>query len=145
MGLGIYMEVEKTGYNINNKIDVVGTGKKYIDYFYNCWNFNIKKLLDDNFIKEYTKFQYKNNTYSSKEFIEFLNSSQKNNILNKMVIKETQIMPSGSRRMDILVSGLIVDDNKVSSTFTQYFLITSDPKSPENWFLQNTILNEINL
>jgi hypothetical protein len=139
------MEVEKTGYNINNKIDVVGTGKKYIDYFYNCWNFNIKKLLDDNFIKEYTKFQYKNNTYSSKEFIEFLNSSQKNNILNKMVIKETQIMPSGSRRMDILVSGLIVDDNKVSSTFTQYFLITSDPKSPENWFLQNTILNEINL
>ena len=139
------MEVEKTGYNINNKIDVVGTGKKYIDYFYNCWNINIKKLLDDNFIKDYTKFQYKNNTYSSKEFIDFLISSQKNNILNKMVIKETQIMPSGSRRMDILVSGIIIDDNKVSSTFTQYFLITSEPKLPENWFLQNTILNEINL
>ena len=62
-----------------------------------------------------------------------------------MVIKETQIMPSGSRRMDILVSGLIFENNKVSSTFTQYFLITSDPKSPETWFLQNTILNEINL
>jgi len=139
------MEVEKTGYNINNKIDVVGTGKKYIDYFYNCWNINIQKLLDDNFIKDCTKFQYKNNTYTSKEFIDFLISSQKNNILNKMVIKETQIMQSGSRRMDILVSGIIIDDNKVSSTFTQYFLITSEPKSPENWFLQNTILNEINL
>ncbi len=139
------MEVEKTGYNINNKIDVVGTGKKYIDYFYNCWKLNIQKLLDDNFIKDYTKFQYKNSTYSSKDFINFLISSQKNNILNKMVIKETQIMPSGSRRMDILVSGLIIDDNNISSTFTQYFLITSEPKSPENWFLQNTILNEINL
>ena len=139
------MEVEKTGYNINNKIDVVGTGKKYIDYFYKYWNLNIQQLLDDKFINDYTKFQYKNNTYLSKDFIEFLQSSQKNNILNKMVIKETQIMPSGSRRMDILVSGLIYENNKVSSTFTQYFLITSDPKSPENWFLQNTILNEINL
>ena len=139
------MEVEKTGYNINNKIDVVGTGKKYIDYFYKYWNLNIQQLLDDKFINDYTKFQYKNNTYLSKDFIEFLQSSQKNNILNKMVIKETQIMPSGSRRMDILVSGLIYENNRVSSTFTQYFLITSDPKSPENWFLQNTILNEINL
>jgi|SaaInlStandDraft_5_1057022.scaffolds.fasta_scaffold01622_10 hypothetical protein len=139
------MEVEKTGYNINNKIDVVGTGKKYIDYFYKYWNLNIQQLLDDKFINDYTKFQYKNNTYLSKDFIEFLQSSQKNNILNKMVIKETQIMPSGSRRMDILVSGLIFENNKVSSTFTQYFLITSDPKSPETWFLQNTILNEINL
>ena len=139
------MEVEKTGYNINNKIDVVGTGKKYLDYFYFNWNNNILKLVEDNFIKNYTKFQYKNDTYSSQQFIDFLISSQKNNILNKMVIKETQIMPSGSRRMDILVSGLIMDDNKATSTFTQYFLIVSEPKSPENWFLQNTIINEIDI
>ena len=139
------MEVEKTGYNINNKIDVVGTGKKYLDYFYFNWNNNILKLVEDNFIKDYTKFQYKNDTYSSQQFIDFLISSQKNNILNKMVIKETQIMPSGSRRMDILVSGLIMDDNKATSTFTQYFLIVSEPKSPENWFLQNTIINEIDI
>ena len=51
------MEVEKTGYNINNKIDVVGTGKKYLDYFYFNWNNNILKLVEDNFIKDYTKFQ----------------------------------------------------------------------------------------
>lgn len=139
------MEVEKTGYNINNKIDVVGTGKKYLDYFYFNWNNNILKLVEDNFIKDYTKFQYKNDTYSSQQFIDFLISSQKNNILNKMVIKETQIMPSGSRRMDILVSGLIMEDNKATSTFTQYFLIVSEPKSPENWFLQNTIINEIDI
>lgn len=139
------MEVEKTGYNINNKIDVVGTGKKYLDYFYYCWNNNILKLVEDNFIKDCTKFQYKNDTYSSQQFIDFLFSSQKSNILSKMVIKETQIMPSGSRRMDILVSGLIMDNNKVKSTFTQYFLIVSEPKSPENWFLQNTIINEIDI
>ena len=139
------MEVEKTGYNINNKIDVVGTGKKYLYYFYFNWNNNILKLVEDNFIKDYTKFQYKNDTYSSQQFIDFLISSQKNNILNKMVIKETQIMPSGSRRMDILVSGLIMEDNKATSTFTQYFLIVSEPKSPENWFLQNTIINEIDI
>ena len=139
------MEIEKTGYNINNKIDVVATGRKYIDYFYYHWNNNILKLIEENFIKDYTKFQYKDNTYSSQEFIDFLTSSQKNNILSKMKIKEIQIMPSGSRRMDILVSGIMMDDNKITSAFTQYFLIVSEPKSPENWFLQNTILNEINL
>ncbi len=139
------MEIEKTGYNINNKIDVVATGRKYIDYFYYNWNNNILKLIEDNFIKDYTKFQYKDNTYCSQQFIDFLTSSQKNNILSKMKIKEIQIMPSGSRRMDILVSGIMMDDNKITSAFTQYFLIVSEPKSPENWFLQNTILNEINL
>tara|TARA_B100001248_G_scaffold260833_1_gene250166 strand:- start:41 stop:460 length:420 start_codon:yes stop_codon:yes gene_type:complete len=139
------MEIEKTGYNINNKIDVVATGRKYIDYFYYNWNNNILKLIEDNFIKDYTKFQYKDNTYCSQQFIDFLISSQNNNILSKMKIKEIQIMPSGSRRMDILVSGIMMDDNKITSAFTQYFLIVSEPKSPENWFLQNTILNEINL
>ena len=36
-----------------------------------------------------------------------------------MKIKEIQIMPSGSRRMDILVSGIMMDDNKITSAFTQ--------------------------
>ena len=61
-----------------------------------------------------------------------------------MSINEIQIMPSGSRRMDILVSGIITEDNKLASSFTQYFLIVSEPKEPESWFLQNTMLNEIN-
>lgn len=139
------MEVEKTGFNINNKINVEDTGRRYIDYFYNCWNNDISILLKDNFIKPYTRFQYKNSTHNSDNFLSFLEFSKNNNILNKMSIKDIQIMPSGSRRIDILVSGLITDNDKITSTFSQYFLIVSEPKSPENWFLQNTILNEINI
>ena len=138
------MEVEKTGFNINNKIDIEETGKKYINYFYKCWNDDISTLINDNFIKKYTRFRYKNATHDYEDFLLFLEHTKKNNILNKMSIKEIQIMPSGSRRMDILVSGIITDDNKLASSFTQYFLIVSEPKEPESWFLQNTMLNEIN-
>ena len=137
------MEVEKTGFNINNKIDIEETGKKYINYFYKCWNDDISTLIKDNFIKKYTRFQYKNATHKYEDFLLFLEYTKENNILNKMSIKEIQIMPSGSRRMDILVSGIITENNKITSSFTQYFLIVSEPKEPESWFLQNTMLNEI--
>ena len=80
------MEVEKTGFNINNKIDIEETGKKYINYFYKCWNDDISTLINDNFIKKYTRFRYKNATHDYEDFLLFLEHTKKNNILNKMSI-----------------------------------------------------------
>lgn len=136
------MQVEKTGYNINNKIDTVQTGNNIIDWFYNFWKIEPNKLVESNFIRPYTKFQYKNIIYDYHDFLNFLISSKENGTVNNMQIIQKQVMPSGSRRLDILISGYIVKEGKRVSAFSQYFLIVSDPKTPDNWFLQNTILNE---
>ena len=136
------MQVEKTGYNINNKIDTVQTGNNIIDWFYNFWKIEPNKLVENNFIRPYTKFQYKNIIYDCQDFLNFLISSKENGTVNNMQIIQKQVMPSGSRRLDILISGYIVKEGKRVSAFSQYFLIVSDPKTPDNWFLQNTILNE---
>ena len=134
------MEVEKTGYNINQLTDINKVGEDFINYFYNNWKINPTQMEFDNIIKKCTNFQYKGVKYNYSELIEFMNQSKKRLVNIEVLNKE--ILQSGSRRLDICVTG-VFRFNELNLNFCQYFLIVSEPKSPTSWFLQNSILNEI--
>jgi hypothetical protein len=134
------MIVEKDGYNINQLTDTNKVGIDFIQYFYTNWFNNPNIMKEQNIIKSYTKFQYKGEKHDMEKFLEFLRLS-KNKLVN-IELKNKEIMQSGSRRLDICVTGVFKFENTCTN-FCQYFLIVSEPKSPNNWFLQNTILNEI--
>lgn len=135
------MNVEKEGYNINQLIDTNKVGIDFIEYFYSNWSNNPDLMKEQNIIKNYTKFQYKNQKHDMDKFLDFLRLSKDR--LTNIELRNKEIMQSGSRRLDICVTGIFKFKENVSTSFCQYFLIVSEPKTPNNWFLQNTILNEI--
>lgn len=134
------MEVEKTGYNINQLTDTKKVSEDFINYFYCKWSSNPSEMITDNIIKKYTNFLYKSIKYDYENFIKFMNDSK--NLLKNIDIKNKEILQSGSRRLDICVTGTF-HFTETTINFCQYFLLVSEPKNPLNWYIQNSILNEL--
>lgn len=134
------MNIEKTGYNINQLIDTKKIGNDFVNYFYSKWIINPYELITDNIVKNCTNFLYKSTKYDYQNFITFMYDSK--SLLKNIEIQNIEILQSGSRRLDICVSGNF-HFNDHPQKFCQYFLLVSEPKNTKNWFIQNTILNEI--
>ena len=93
------MNVEKEGYNINQLIDTNKVGIDFIEYFYSNWFNNPDLMKEQNIIKNYTKFQYKNQKHDMDKFLDFLRLSKDR--LTNIELRNKEIMQSGSRRLDI--------------------------------------------
>ena len=133
------MEKQTTnGDQINQKVDIQLIGKQFVNYFYENWIKNPNQLFISGLIRNHTRLKYNDIIYTKELLVNFINTSSQNGI--NFIIDNIQIMDSGARRCDILVSGKVKESNQKVEVFhfSQYFTIANNK---EDWFLHNSLLN----
>lgn len=125
------MEVEKTGYNVNNKIDIGSVVNDFIKYYFLNFN-NIEVLIESGIIKKYTTIKYDNIKYTG-ETLNIFFGNLKNSKFN---INKINYLESGSRRIDIIVFGQM--NNNI--IFCQTFVLCNNN---DRWFIKNSIFSFI--
>ena len=124
------MEVDKSGYNIVNKIDVSKVVSDFIAYYYTNIN-NSSKMISEGVIKEYTKIKYDSTTFTNNNINLFFSKFDG----CTMNIKKVNFLDSGSRRIDIVVLGQFQDSN-FNLNFFQTFILCNHQN---NWYIKNSI------
>jgi len=123
-----------SGKNIVNKINFQMLAKEFSEFFFVCWKDS--KIEISNVIEDYTRLKYKNIIYKGKlEIITLLFSMASEGI--EFEIIDFDSMESGSRRIDIMITGNLISKN-IKHRLSIYFLLTYQN---ESWKLQNSILN----
>lgn len=121
---------KKSGDNIVNKIENPQEfANNFISFYYN----KIVTGEDFSMFRDFSVFKYQQQEYRDSSLIALLQqiNLQKNNILN------IEVMPSGSRRFDILIMG------KMNETiFSQYFMLTHE--KADVWYIKSSIISLIN-
>ena len=121
---------KKSGYNIVNKIDNPQEfANNFISYYYNT----IITGHDLSMFRDFSVFKYQQKEYRNSSLLALLQqiNLQKNNILN------IEVMPSGSRRFDILIMGQMNEN-----IFSQYFMLTHE--KADVWYIKSSIISLIN-
>ena len=130
------MEVDTSGYNINNKIDISKVVNDFIEYYFS----NIttpEQIIIDGVIKEYTTIKFDNDKYTGDNLLLFLNQFSQN--YTNFGIKKINFLESGSRRIDIIIIGDMKNvDFEVS--FCQSFVLCNHS---DTWFIKNSIFTLI--
>ena len=118
-------------------------GKQFFDYFYSTLHSNVEQFVVDGIITENTKLQFQSNTYIGMDCISFLKQLSSNLELKNCTY---EIYDSGSRQIQILVTGLI-NTNMFShnvfshNVFSQVLtIIYMGEKNNNKWVLMNSIL-----
>tara|TARA_Y100000389_G_C17451788_1_gene515386 strand:- start:1810 stop:2223 length:414 start_codon:yes stop_codon:yes gene_type:complete len=121
---------KKSGDNIVNKIENPQEfANNFISFYYN----KIVTGEDFSMFRDFSVFKYQQQEYRDSSLIALLHqiNQQKNNIIN------IEVMPSGSRRFDILIMG------KMNETiFSQYFMLTHE--KADVWYIKSSIISLIN-
>jgi hypothetical protein len=121
---------KKSGDNIVNKIENPQEfANNFISFYYN----KIVTGEDLSMFRDFSVFKYQQQEYRDSSLIALLHqiNQQKNNIIN------IEVMPSGSRRFDILIMG------KMNETiFSQYFMLTHE--KADVWYIKSSIISLIN-
>ena len=131
------------GNNINQKVNPSEIATNFVNFYYSSLDININNLIDAN-----GKFIYKNN---SEYCIQGLVFKGPNDIFNKIRelnqrgcvhnINSIDVVTSGSRRLNIVVTGKIQLDGFLY-TFTEYFHLASGKNNGE-WWIQSDILRTL--
>lgn len=131
------------GNNINQKTDFNITASQFVTFFYNSLDTNINNLIDIN-----GKFLYKDNSEMCIQGIIVKGPEQ---IYQKIIqlhnrncshtVDSIDIVTSGSRRLNILVTGRIQLDGFIYA-FTEYFHLASGKKEGE-WWIQSDIIRTL--
>jgi hypothetical protein len=108
------MENPKTGYNINNFINITETATEFVKYFYSTLSTTPQVLIDSGIFKEYTIFKYEGKKYLNNELIKLLGFLHQ----HSYTITNMECIESGARRIDINVVGKINDQYLFSQTFS---------------------------
>ena len=125
-------KIGKTGYNINNYIEIGDVSKKLIFEYYNSINNkNIQKLYDDNIIRDYTTIKYNSDKIQGENIKQFLGNFTR----YKINVNTYNYIDSGSRRIDISVIGDLYCESK-NTKFNQTFIICNQNNS---WYIKNSI------
>ena len=133
------MEKETTnGDQINRKVDIQLVGKQFLNFYYDNWINNPNQLFNSGVIRNHTRLKFNDVIYTQDLLANFIYTTKEKGISFK--INSIQIMDSGARRCDILVSGKVREskDSQETFNFSQYFTIANNK---ENWFLHNSLLN----
>ena len=123
--------------NIVQKIDYQQLSKEFVNYFYTNWASAPNTYIQSKAFSEYSRLKVDDTIYSGNNFIKYLIEKSTN---LKIDIIKFNCIDSGSRRIDINVTGYILKDN-IKYIFSQYFLLAH---LKDNWTIQNSILNIIN-
>ena len=116
-----------SGINIVNKIDYNKVGRDFVQFYYKNIN-TVQPIVP--YLRQSTifKFNSEENAYSK---LPALFDKLKKYTYN---IEKVEVLPSGSRRLDIIVSGNITGASK----FSQYFLLCNEKE--QQWYLKSSIL-----
>jgi len=128
--------MEKTGNNINQKIDFTALSKQFVDYFYNTWSSDPTQFVPSGLFTEYSRMNIDGTIYANYNIIHKLLEIQQGDPL-KFELTKINCMDSGSRRIDIMVNGYI-HKGKSKYAFSQYFLIAH---IKDSWKFHNSILS----
>lgn len=122
----------KTGYNINNLINIELVANNFIKtYFTNLSGKNIQSLIEAKILRDYTTIKFNNDKLKGVYLIEFLNNLSCYNIN----INTYNYIDSGSRRIDISVIGFMTKEME-NINFNQTFIICYQDDS---WYIKNSI------
>lgn len=125
-------KIGKTGYNINNYIDIGDISKKLIFEYYSAISGNdIQKLYDSYIIRDYTTIKYNIDKLKGGNIIPFLNNFSR----YKINVNTYNYIDSGSRRIDISVIGSLLNEFE-NIKFNQTFIICNQDNS---WYIKNSI------
>jgi hypothetical protein len=115
--------------NINNKINIQETSKKFVQYFYKELQNNYKNLINHNFLRSYTKVVSNTIKYEGDNIIPIFD------IISKSLYKihKIECVDSGSRAININVVGFKSDN----TIFSHTFLICNLKDSV--WYLKHVI------
>ena len=126
------IKISKTGYNINNYIDIGDITKKLIIEYYTAIKDNdIQKLYDSNIIRDYTTIKYNTDKLKGGNIIPFLSKFS----YYKINVNKYNYIDSGSRRIDITVIGNLLNESE-NIKFNQTFIICNQDNS---WYIKNSI------
>jgi hypothetical protein len=126
------IKLGKTGYNINNFIDIGDISKKLIFEYYNAISGNdIQKLYDSYIIRDYTTIKYNTEKLKGTHILPFLSNFSR----YKINVNTYNYIDSGSRRIDISVIGNLLSDSE-NINFNQTFIICNQDNS---WYIKNSI------
>ena len=120
--------MEKTGYNINNYINTFDLCSNFLKYYMDCINTDPYIMINDGVIKEYTTFNYNGNIYNKENMLTLMEMFKNSNIN----ITNFQSLESGSRRIDLLLCG-VINENQFTQSMTICHL-------NETWFIKNSII-----
>ena len=85
-------------------------------------------MINDGVIKEYTTFNYNGNIYNKENMLTLMEMFKNSNIN----ITNFQSLESGSRRIDLLLCG-VINENQFTQSMTICHL-------NETWFIKNSII-----
>lgn len=126
------MKKKNNGDNILHKINVNDVVNEFIKFYYTSFNTNPDNIINN--IREFSTLKYSNQKYDGKKFYNKVCIFHKQQV--RMLPKNVEFIDSGSRRIDISVTG-VASDNKLSKNFSQTFLISH---SKDGWYIKNSIL-----
>ena len=123
---------EKTGYNINNYVDVLSVVDNFIKtYFLSLDKNNIQALIENKIIRNYSSIKFNSDKLQGNDIISFLSYFTNYNIS----INKYNFIDSGSRRIDISVIGVLKNEKELLN-FNQTFIICHHDNS---WYIKNSI------
>ena len=128
------MECETTGDQINQKVDVNKIGMDFIQFYFEKFTKSPDELINSGLFKPHSRIKFKDNTFKGESLINFIKQTGLNSTIH---INDIQILDSGGRRIDILISAKINKDMIVHN-FNQYFTLAN---IKDQWFIHNSLLN----
>ncbi len=122
----------KTGYNINNFIDIGKVANQFINHYYHSVSENnIQELVEGKILRDYTSIKFNENKLKGNEIISFISNFSD----YKINVNTFNYIDSGSRRIDISVIGTLSNNNE-NINFNQTFIICNQDDS---WYIKNSI------
>ena len=137
------INIDNTGNNVIQTSDPIAISNNFVTFYYTAIDQNPNNLVNSN-----GEFIYKEH---SEYCIQGVTLKGQNNIFNRLMelhsrgskhnINSIDIIPSGSRRINIVVTGQIQLDGFTYS-FTEYFHLASGKKG-SGWWIQSNILRTL--
>ena len=116
-----------SGVNIVNKIDYNKVGIEFVQFYYKNIN-TIQPIVP--YLRQSTIFKFNSEEHAYSKLPTLFDQLKK----YTYNIEKVEVLPSGSRRLDIMVSGNITGSGK----FSQYFLLCNEKE--QQWYIKSSIL-----
>jgi hypothetical protein len=125
-----------SGDNIIQKIDYHQLAQNFVNFFFAKWSTNPLEFGTNGLFFEKSKMNLNGNILSGADIVkEMINMANGGDLV--FSVNKVQALDTGSRRVDILVTGTMIK-NGVKYNFSNYILIIYQN---ETWKIQNSIIN----
>jgi len=131
------------GNNVMQNSDPILIAKNFVTFYYTCIDQNPNGLIDGNgqfLYREHSEYCIQGTLLKGPQNI-FTRLSELHNRGSIHNISSVDVIPSGSRRINIVVTGQIQLDG-FTYAFTEYFHLASGKKGSE-WWIQSNILRTL--